>query len=526
MMGQPPRNWAARRRSRRRKRRRSAQVATASPTPATATHFDPAPGRAPRRRSTAGAGGGGGGKPYTGNGDSVSIGGTAAGTLAAKDVGTQSVTITGNTATGTGSGNYTVTQQAGLAQTVTAKALTITGLTASARVYDGTTDEPLGGTAALLGTESAGAGSIGDGKPYSVDSVSAGGAAVGAFADRNGGTAKSVTVSGVTITGTGSGNYTPTQQTGLTADITAKALTITGLTASARVYDGTTDEPPGGTAALLGTESAGAGSIGDGKPYSVDSVSAGGTAVGAFADRNVGAGESVTVSGGAITGTGSGNYTPTQPTGLTADITAKALAITGLTASARVYDGTTVEPLGGTAALLSAESAGAGSIGRGRPQRVDSVAAGGTAVGAFADRNVGAAKSVTVSGVTITGTGSGNYTPAQQTGLTADITAKPLTVSGLSVPASKVYDATTTATVSGTPALQAAEAAGSGTTSDGIPYDVDAVSLTGTPTGSYDSPSVATATTVTFSGLSLTGTDNSNYSLTAPTQAATIIHNP
>jgi len=62
-----------------------------------------------------------------------------------------------------------------------------------------------------------------------------------------------VTVSGVTITGTGSGNYTPTQQTGLTADITAKALTITGLTASARVYDGTTVEPLGGTAALLGT---------------------------------------------------------------------------------------------------------------------------------------------------------------------------------------------------------------------------------------------------------------------------------
>jgi hypothetical protein len=471
----------------------------------------------------AAVGTGGDGKPYTGNGDSVSIGGTAAGTLAAKDVGTQSVTITGNTVTGTGSGNYTVAQQTGLAQTVTAKALTITGLTASARVYDGTTVEPLGGTAALLGTESAGDGSIADGKPYSVDSVSAGGTAVGAFADRNVGTAKSVTVSGVTITGTGSGNYTPTQQTGLTADITAKALTITGLTASARVYDGTTVEPLGGTAALLGTESAGAGSIGDGKPYSVDSVSAGGTVVGAFADRNVGGTKSVTVSGVTITGTGSSNYTPTQPTGLTADITAKALTITGLTASARVYDGTTVEPLGGTAALLGTESAGAGSIGDGKPYSVDSVSAGGTAVGAFADRNVGAAKSVTVSGVTITGTGSGNYTPAQQTGLTADITAKALTVSGLSVPASKVYDATTTATVSGTPALQAAEAVGSGTTSDGIPYDVDAVRLTGTPTGSYDSPNVATATTVTFSGLSLTGTDNSNYSLTAPTQAATII---
>ena len=36
----------------------------------------------------------GDGKPYTGNGDSVSIAGTAAGTLAAKDVGTRLATVT------------------------------------------------------------------------------------------------------------------------------------------------------------------------------------------------------------------------------------------------------------------------------------------------------------------------------------------------------------------------------------------------------------------------------------------------
>src|ERR1039457_6512149 len=67
-------------------------------------------------------------------------------------------------------------------------------------------------------------GTTSDGKPYSVDSVSAGGTAAGAFPDRNVGTAKAVTVTGVTVTGTGNGNYTATQQTGLTADITQKAL--------------------------------------------------------------------------------------------------------------------------------------------------------------------------------------------------------------------------------------------------------------------------------------------------------------
>src|SRR5439155_8929452 len=93
--------------------------------------------------------------PYTGNGDSVSIGGTAAGTLAAKDVGTQNVTITGITVTGTGSGNYTVTQQTVLTQALTAKALTVSGITAGSTIYDGTTTAKLGGTAAFQAAETA-----------------------------------------------------------------------------------------------------------------------------------------------------------------------------------------------------------------------------------------------------------------------------------------------------------------------------------------------------------------------------------
>ena len=48
----------------------------------------------------------------------------AAGTLASKDVGTRAVTITGVTVSGTGNGNYTLTQQTGLTQVITAKALT------------------------------------------------------------------------------------------------------------------------------------------------------------------------------------------------------------------------------------------------------------------------------------------------------------------------------------------------------------------------------------------------------------------
>src|SRR5204862_6148332 len=104
-------------------------------------------------------------------------------------------------------------------------------------------------------------------------------------------------------------NYSLTQPTGLTANITAKALTTTGATASNKVYDRTT------AATITGESLVGI--------ISPDVVSVSGS--GTFADKNIGTGKSVTA---ALTlgGADAGNYTLTQPTGLTADITAKALA--------------------------------------------------------------------------------------------------------------------------------------------------------------------------------------------------------
>ncbi|MCX6874630.1 MAG: YDG domain-containing protein [Verrucomicrobia bacterium] len=105
---------------------------------------------------------------------------------------------------------------------ITAKPLAITGLTASPKVYEGTPAATLGGAAALPAPEAAGAGTAGDGKPYTVDTLTLGGMAAGTFADGNVGTAKPVTVTGLTLTGTGSGNYTLTPPAGLTADINGK----------------------------------------------------------------------------------------------------------------------------------------------------------------------------------------------------------------------------------------------------------------------------------------------------------------
>src|SRR5204863_6160259 len=151
-----------------------------------------------------------------------------------------------------------------------------------------------------------------------------------------------------------------------------------------------------------------------------------------------------------------GNYTLTQQTGLTANITPKALSVSGLSASNKTYDATTTATLTGTAALETAESPGAGTTSDGKPYSGDTLTMGGTPSGTFASKDVANGIAVTVKGKTIGGSQSGNYTLTQQTGLTANITPKALSVSGLSA-SNKTYDATTAATLTGTPALQTAE---------------------------------------------------------------------
>ncbi|MGA2569845.1 MAG: MBG domain-containing protein, partial [Terracidiphilus sp.] len=143
----------------------------------------------------------------------------------------------------------------------------------------------------------------------------------------------------------------------------------------------------------------------------------GGTPTATFASANVGTGIAVTVSGYTISGGQSANYTLTQPTGLTANITAKALTVTGVTAGNKPYDGGTTATLSTTGAALSGVVTG------------DTVTLGTSgATGTFAQSSVGTGIAVTVSGLTIGGNSAGNYTLTQPTGLTASITPATLTV--------------------------------------------------------------------------------------------------
>ena len=151
--------------------------------------------------------------------------------------------------------------------------------------------------------------------------------------------------------------------------------------------------------------------------------------------------------------------------------------------------------------------------------------------GTYDNKNVGTGKTVTANLASgdylITGTGAllSNYTltTGDVTGNVGTITQKALTMSGLSVPSSKVYDGTTTAVVTDNKVFTGSETAGTGTTSDGKWYTGDTVNFTGTATGTYNFKDVSTATTVTYGGLSLTGAQAGNYSLTQQTPAAATI---
>ena len=382
---------------------------------------------------------------------------------------------------GSAAGNYTLTGLSG-SVTITPKALTVTGVTANNKVYNGNTTATLTGTAALPASEAPGAGSSADGTPYTGDTVTLGGTATAVFPDKNVGTGKTVTVSGYTLGGAQAGNYTLTQPT-FSANITQTNITVTAAT-NTKPYDGTT------TAAAVPTVTSGSIQTGDTATWSE-----------AYTTDTAGTGKTLVPSGSVNDGNGGANYNVTFANNTTGVINARALTVTGVSASNKIYDKTTT---------ATVSTNGASLVGVLSP---DVVTLGGTPAGTFASAGVANGVTVTVSGLTLGGADAGNYTLTQPTA-TANITAKALTMSGLSVPASKVYNGTTAAAVSGSPgALQAAEAAGSGTTNDGKPYTGDTVSLTGTATGTYDSKDVASATTVTYGGVSLTGAQAANYAL-------------
>ena len=115
-------------------------------------------------------------------------------------------------------------------------------------------------------------------------------------------------------------------------------------------------------------------------------------------------------------------------------------------------------------------------------------------------------------------TNSLGYQVVVNTGSSAlTVQAKQLHIGGLSANG-KVYDGTTTTTVSGTASLQA----GGATTGDGRAMNGDGVSVSGTASGAFADRHAGTAKSVTLSGLTLSGADAGNYVISTQSVTADI----
>jgi fibronectin type 3 domain-containing protein len=381
-------------------------------------------------------------------GDAFTVSTTSA-TFANKNVGTaKTITVSGISIAGTDAANYTANTSTTTTANVTQRALAVTA-TGQNKIYDGTT----AATVTLADNRVAG-------------DVLTTSYTTAVFADKNVGTGKAITVNGISISGTDSANYAANASTTASANITARALTISAIGQN-KIYDGTT------TATV---------SLSDNR-ITGDSLSDSYTGA-AFADKNGGNGKAISVSGISISGTDAGNYAANTSAITSANITARALSVSA-TGQNKVYDGTA------SAAVTLGDNRIAGDA--------LTVAFGAAA---FADKNVGTAKTVSVTGITVGGADAGNYTFNSTASTTADITARQLidTAAGQN----KVYDRNTTAAVT----LGDNRIAG------------DSLTLSDAA-ANFSDANVGTAKTITVTGISVGGTDSGNYTFntTATTTA-------
>lgn len=189
--------------------------------------------------------------------------------------------------------------------------------------------------------------------------------------------------------------------------IRPKTVTVTGITGTAREYDGTTNA----NAALNTAKAVIHGMVGG------DDLHA--AASGYFVDKNVGLEKTVVIINIALTGEAAGNYVLSaggNQTRTTANITPRSLEIddSGITVS-KTYDGTRA------AGTLEGRLKLRGVINN----EVD-LSEGRVKVGPYADSLCGENKTVTLSGLKLSGSAAKNYSLASMHAFAgAEITAKP-----------------------------------------------------------------------------------------------------
>ena len=262
---------------------------------------------------------------------------------------------------------------------ITAVDLTAT-VTVNGRTYDGTTGATIASCTltGVVGTED-----------VTCDAADA----TATFASPHAGS-RSVSISGLTLAGADAGNYTLASIAPVSATIATRPITVTAAT-DTKPYDGTTSSS--------GTPTITTGSLATG-----DSA----TWTQSFDTKAVGTGKTLTPAGSVTDGNAGADYAVTFVTA-TGSITAVALTAT-VTVDGRTYDGTT----GATIASCTLT----GVVGT---EEVTCDAADATAT--FESPHAGS-RSVSISGLALTGADAGNYTLASNATATATIATRPITV--------------------------------------------------------------------------------------------------
>ena len=189
----------------------------------------------------------------------------------------------------------------------------------------------------------------------------------------------------VNFTGTLNGVSYNIDKTYDAVQIAQKSVTIIGLSASNKEYNGNNVATPTGRATISG------------KLAKDELTVTDGTA--SFADKNAGTNKEVTFAGYALSGSAAGNYLlSAQPVTVKANITQKEITVgAGNLHFTKVYDGTTsVSTSTGTLVLNGVITGDVVSV------KTDYTAA-------YEDVNAGDAKKVTLSGLTLDGADAGNY---------------------------------------------------------------------------------------------------------------------
>ncbi|MEK9213371.1 YDG domain-containing protein, partial [Sphingomonas sp. 2378] len=314
------------------------------------------------------------------------------------------------------------------------------------------------------------------------DDVTVGGSGLFTFVDRNVGAGKAVNVSGLTLGGAQAGNYVLDAVSGGSASITKATLTLTASNDS-KTYDGTT--------ASSGTVTATGLVVGDtisGMTQAFDTKNAGQRIISAnswtIADGNDG-----------------GNYAIVK-VDASGTIARKVIDGTLTGTVSKVYDGTTA------ATLLGANLAGviAGDA-------VDVL----TSAAYYTGKDVGTGKTVTVTGMALSGRDAANYDLTSTTASAAvgTITARSVTITAAGRGA-KTYDGTDILTTGqrGTLTLSAGDddaLTKALLASDGVTLDASGV------TGTLVDRNAGTGKSVTLGGYALSGNGLGNFVLASNT---------